>query len=93
MASLSRLAQIGTSEVKGLGGKRSSALAKAGIDSVADLLHHVPRRYIDRSIKSPIAQIPIGSKVMSNGSLACIAYNSNVFSPPTNSDSDKITEK
>ena len=73
MASLSRLAQIGTSEVKGLGGKRSSALAKAGIDSVADLLHHVPRRYIDRSIKSPIAQIPIGSEVTVIGEVRSVS--------------------
>jgi ATP-dependent DNA helicase RecG len=63
MTSLSRLAEVGTAEVKGLAGKRSQALAKAGIHSVADLLHHVPRRYIDRSLKSPIAQIPIGSEV------------------------------
>jgi ATP-dependent DNA helicase RecG len=30
---------------------------------VADLLHHVPRRYIDRSLKSPIARVPIGTEV------------------------------
>ncbi|MCZ6736545.1 MAG: OB-fold nucleic acid binding domain-containing protein, partial [Actinobacteria bacterium] len=73
MASLSRLAEIGTSEVKGLAGKRSSALAKAGIDSVADLLHHVPRRYIDRSMKSPIAQIPIGSEVTVIGEVRSVS--------------------
>jgi len=73
MASLSRLSQVGTAEVKGLAGKRSQALAKAGIDSVADLLHHVPRRYIDRSMKSPIASIPIGSEVTVIGEVQSVS--------------------
>ncbi|MGD2042422.1 MAG: hypothetical protein PVJ28_02160, partial [Acidimicrobiia bacterium] len=60
MASLTRLAHVDVGEVKGLGGKRSEGLRKAGIANVADLLHHVPRRYIDRSQKSPIARVPIG---------------------------------
>jgi RecG-like helicase len=50
MATLSRLAAVDVGEVKGLGGKRSQSLKKAGIVSVVDLLHHVPRRYIDRSL-------------------------------------------
>lgn len=63
MASLARLATIDVGQVKGLGGKRSKSLAGAGIGSVADLLHHVPRKYIDRSRKEPIARVPIGSEV------------------------------
>ena len=63
MASLARLADIETSELKGIGPKSSEALRKLGIRHVADLLHHVPRRYIDRSQKSPIARTPIGSEV------------------------------
>jgi len=63
VASLARLATIDVGQVKGLGGKRSRSLADAGIGSVADLLHHVPRRYIDRTHQSPIAQVPIGSEV------------------------------
>lgn len=63
MASLSRLANVDVGEVKGLGGKRSESLKKAGITNVADLLHHVPRRYIDRSLKSSIATVPIGEEV------------------------------
>jgi len=63
MATLSRLAQVSTAEVKGLAGKRSAALNKAGIENVADLLHHVPRRYIDRSVKAPMAKIPVGPEV------------------------------
>jgi len=63
VASLARLATVDVHQVKGLGGKRSKSLADAGISTVADLLHHVPRRYIDRTRKAPIAQVPIGSEV------------------------------
>ena len=63
MATLRRLTEVSTSEVKGLAGKRSAALHKAGIHNVADLLHHVPRRYIDRSAKVPIAQTDTGKEV------------------------------
>ena len=63
VASLARLATVDVGQVKGLGGKRSQSLADAGISTVADLLHHVPRRYIDRTRKAPIARVPIGSEV------------------------------
>lgn len=72
MASLSRLATVEVSQVKGLGGKRAAKLASAGISSVADLLHHAPRRYIDRSQKSSIAQVPIGSEVTIIGSVVSV---------------------
>ncbi|MGD2043262.1 MAG: ATP-dependent DNA helicase RecG, partial [Acidimicrobiia bacterium] len=54
------------------GGKRSEGLRKAGIANVADLLHHVPRRYIDRSQKSPIARVPIGSEVTIIGTVRSV---------------------
>ena len=73
MASLSRLAEVPVSEVKGLAGKRSQALAKSGIHNVADLLHHVPRRYIDRSRKVPIAQIPLGAGVTVIGEVKAVS--------------------
>ena len=63
VASLSRLAAVEVGQVKGLGGKRAESLAAAGIESVADLLHHTPRRYIDRSLKTSIASVPIGTEV------------------------------
>ncbi len=72
MASLSRLAAVGVGEVKGLGGKRSEALEKAGIVTVADLLHHAPRRYIDRSRKSSIADVPVGTEVTVIGSVVSV---------------------
>ena len=72
MASLAHLATIDVGQVKGLGGKRSKSLAEAGIDTVADLIHHVPRRYIDRSQKAPISKVPIGSEVTIIGKVVSV---------------------
>lgn len=63
MASLARLTRIPTDQVKLIGPKSAERLEGAGIRNVADLLHHVPHRYIDRTKKTPIARIPIGSEV------------------------------
>ncbi|MGA7272328.1 MAG: ATP-dependent DNA helicase RecG, partial [Acidimicrobiia bacterium] len=63
MADLSRLKTIGVEEVKGLGGKRGSALRRAGIATVADLLLHVPRTYVDRSHSAPISELPLNEEV------------------------------
>ncbi len=72
MASLARLATVDVDQVRGLGGRRSRSLADAGIASVADLLHHVPRRYIDRSLKSPISEVPIGTEVTIIGNVVSV---------------------
>lgn len=63
MASLTRLTEVQTDQVKLIGPKSAEKLAEAGIRNVAELLHHVPHRYIDRTKKTPIARIPIGSEV------------------------------
>lgn len=63
MATLSRLAQVPVGSVKGLSGRRGRALHKAGIDTVADLLMHAPRRYIDRSTSVKIAEVPVNQEV------------------------------
>ncbi len=60
---LAHLAGISVQEVKGLRGMRGEALAKAGITSVADLLMHVPRRYIDRSQQLDLTSVPVGQEV------------------------------
>jgi ATP-dependent DNA helicase RecG len=44
------------STVPGLGKKRVEALSESGIETLGDLLYHFPRRYIDRSTITPIAQ-------------------------------------
>ena len=72
MATLTRLAAIPVDQVKGFGGKRAAALRDAGISTVADLLHHVPRRYIDRSSQSPVARVPIGIEVTIIGSVESV---------------------
>ncbi len=63
MATLARLAETSIDRVSGLAGRRSAALRKAGIETVADLLHHVPRRYIDRSRVEPISVLPVGEEL------------------------------
>ncbi len=63
MASLSRLAEIPVSEVKLLGGGNARLLSELGIETVADLLQHVPYRYIDRTNQTPIRETPIGEEV------------------------------
>jgi ATP-dependent DNA helicase RecG len=73
MATLARLAGIDVSEVKGLGGQRATALKKAGVATVADLLHHVPRRYIDRSRKELIADVVVGAEVTLIGEVQSVA--------------------
>ena len=60
---LAELAAIPVDQVKHLKGRRSAALAKAGINTVADLLLHAPRRYIDRSRTIPIHEIKLGEEV------------------------------
>ncbi len=61
--SLAYLAGVDVERVKGFAGKRGAAVRAAGIATVADLLLHVPRRYIDRSTTMPLAEMPLGEEV------------------------------
>jgi ATP-dependent DNA helicase RecG len=63
VATLTKLAGVQVSEIKSLGAEKSKALAKAGIETVADLLHHVPRTYLDRSNTPPLARVPLDTEV------------------------------
>jgi ATP-dependent DNA helicase RecG len=63
VASLVKLSTIKVEEVSGLAAGRAAALRKGGISSVADLLLHVPRKYLDRSRVEPIALAPVGEEV------------------------------
>ena len=60
---LAELAQVEIERVKGLSGKRGEKLRKAGVSSVAELLLHVPRRYVDRSRTLPLADVPLDEEV------------------------------
>ena len=73
MATLSRLTEVPTSELQGIGPKSAQLLAEAGIGNVAELLHHAPHRYIDRSQKQPIAQVPLRKEVTIIGEVKSVA--------------------
>jgi len=48
--------------VDGVGPRRARALGSVGIETVWDLLHYIPRRYIDRSRVSTISGLRIGQR-------------------------------
>ena len=64
---LSHLATLPTDMVKGIGPASAKKLAKAGIYSVADLLLHAPRRYMDRSQLFDLAAVPLDEEVTVGG--------------------------
>ncbi len=72
MASLVYLTGINVEAVSGLAKGRAAALRNAGINSVADLLLHVPRKYLDRSRIEPIALAPVGEEVTIVGRVTTI---------------------
>ena len=59
---LSYLATLPTDQVKGIGPVSAKKLAEIGIRSVADLLLHAPRRYLDRTQLFDIAAVPLGEE-------------------------------
>jgi ATP-dependent DNA helicase RecG len=60
---LAELADRDVSVVPGLAKSRGEKLRKAGIATVADLVLHVPRRYVDRSRTLPLAEVPLDEEV------------------------------
>lgn len=71
--SLAYLAGLSIQEVKGLRGKRGSDLKEQGLVSVADLLLHTPRRYIDRSQQVALSEVPIGEEVTVVGEVRSVS--------------------
>ena len=55
--------------MKGIGPAISRRFHEVGVDSVADLLLHVPRRYLDRSQLFDLAGVPIGEEVTVGGTV------------------------
>jgi ATP-dependent DNA helicase RecG len=49
--------------LKGVGPRRAEAFARLGIDTVEDLLYHVPNRYLDATTVTPIAKAAVGQDV------------------------------
>ncbi len=72
---LSYLAAVPVDLVKNVGTARSKMLAKAGIRSVAELLLHVPRRYIDRSQLFDIGAVPLEEEVTVAGTVMSVKEN------------------
>lgn len=61
--SLAYLSAVAVAHVKGIGPRTAKRLGDAGIESVADLLLHVPRRYLDRSQMFDLSSVPLGEEV------------------------------
>ena len=55
--------------LKGIGPVKAEALATIGINSVEDLLYHIPRRYLDRSTITPIDELQINSRATVMGTV------------------------
>jgi ATP-dependent DNA helicase RecG len=58
-----------TKYIKGIGPKRSDALGTAGIETVDDLLHYYPRRYLDRTTVKSIHDVKKGDEVTMIGTV------------------------
>ena len=55
--------------IKGIGPKRAEALSTAGIDTVNDLLHYYPRRYLDRTTVKSIRDVKKGDQATMVGTV------------------------
>ncbi len=60
---LAELAAKPVDLVPGLGKDKAAKLRRAGIRTVADLVLHVPRTYVDRSQKAQLETAPLGEEV------------------------------
>ncbi len=63
MAVTNNPAEIEVTYLKGVGPKKAEALKTIGIETVADMLYYFPRRYLDRSKLTPIAELALGAEV------------------------------
>ncbi|MBS1848596.1 MAG: ATP-dependent DNA helicase RecG [Actinobacteria bacterium] len=78
-----QLASIPVTELRGIGPKHAAALAEAfDIHTVADLLMHYPRRYVDRSNEQRIADLAIGADAMVVATVKRIASRRTRGRPP-----------
>jgi ATP-dependent DNA helicase RecG len=64
VTTLPRLAEIEVDRLNGVGPKAKDALAAMGITTVLDLVTHYPRRYVDRTNQSSIADLVEGEQAM-----------------------------
>ncbi len=59
---LVELAGMEVTRLRGVGPKRAGGLAQLGIETVADLLTHYPRRYVDRTREAVLADLAPGEQ-------------------------------
>lgn len=71
MATLARLTAVSVLELAGVGPATARALGGAGIETVADLLHHIPHRYLEAE-GSSIARAANGSEVTLYGQVRSV---------------------
>ena len=55
--------------LKGVGPKRAEELKKYGINFIVDVLHHIPRKYLDRRNIKKINQCKIGEETVIIGKI------------------------
>jgi ATP-dependent DNA helicase RecG len=72
LAELARI-RLRDTKIRHLTPKQAEALGLAGIETVADLLLHVPRRYIDRTRVEPISLLSIGDEATVVGQVRSIS--------------------
>lgn len=61
------LDKIPATQIKGVGNVLAEKLAKLGLNSVQDILFHLPLRYLDRTRVTPIAALQPGTNVVIEG--------------------------
>jgi ATP-dependent DNA helicase RecG len=60
---------VPVTELDGIGPKRAETLARLGIETCRDLLHHFPRNYQDRRKVTPMDSVEVGQRVMVRGTV------------------------
>jgi len=61
---LRQLAQLPVTVLEGVGPRKAEGLASMGIETVADLLTHYPRRYLDRTRQAAIGELTPGESAL-----------------------------
>jgi ATP-dependent DNA helicase RecG len=60
--SMAELAAIPVTRLKGVGPRKAEGLEAVGVATVADLLTYYPRRYVDRTHQSAVADLSLGDE-------------------------------
>lgn len=64
------LASLPITQLKGVGAKLADTLSKIGLQTIQDLLFHLPYRYVDKTRISPIQQIVLNQSAVVQGVIA-----------------------